>query len=133
MKVLFDSDALFAIYVSSDANHKKAISKLIEIEEQSARFYVTSLVLQETATVLSYKVNQKVAKDFLDSYQHIDPITIRLSIENEQNAWNIFKQQTKKGSSFIDCANIAIYQEFELDKIFTFDKFYQYQDQVVLV
>jgi hypothetical protein len=43
----------------------------------------------------------------------------------ETKAWYIFKQQTKKGTSFIDCANIAIYKHFKMDAIFSFDKIYK--------
>ena len=42
----------------------------------------------------------------------------------ETMTWKIFKRQTKKGTSFVDCANMAVIEKYKLDGIITFDEFY---------
>ncbi len=125
MKILFDSDILFALYVASDALHLKSKKDFQKYLAQKADFFITNLVLQETATVLSYKFGQRTALNFLKRVKNLGAKEIFVSQKATIKAWEIFQAQKKKGTSFIDCANIAVYQEFKLDKIFSFDKFYQ--------
>ena len=42
----------------------------------------------------------------------------------EEGGWKIFKAQTKKGISYVDCINLAVIQKFKFDGILSFDKFY---------
>ena len=44
--------------------------------------------------------------------------------ELDREAWKILKGQTKKGTFFIDCANLAALELYKLDKIASFDTFY---------
>ena len=41
-----------------------------------------------------------------------------------QRALDIFREQTKRGISLTDCANVAVMQRFGITSIFSFDKFY---------
>ena len=42
----------------------------------------------------------------------------------EQLTWDLFLKQSKKGTSFIDCANLTALSYYNFDKIFSFDQFY---------
>lgn len=124
MNILLDSDALFGLFVPHDAHHKtvKAIIKKNLIPQNS--FRVLNLVIQETATLISYKINQEVSLSFLENFSTLATHIITLTEVIERNAWDIFKKQTKKGTSFIDCANLATVEYYKLDGILTFDEFY---------
>lgn len=125
MRTLLDSDALFALYVASDFHHPKAKEIFKKLIEEKADTLITNLVFQETATVLSYRFGQKQAIDFLESFSKAGIGQIFVGEKLTAKAWKIFKDQLKKGTSFIDCANIAVCQENGADQIMSFDRFYQ--------
>jgi len=124
MKVLFDSDALFALYFVDDSNHLKA-KKILQTFSSKDELFATNLVLQESATVISRKVGQDQAIDFLRKLRITNAQEVFVNQKLTAKAWKIFKRQTKKSTSFVDCANLAIAHELKIDKIFSFDKFYQ--------
>lgn len=123
MKILIDSDALFALYFIDDTNHLKA-KKILGTFSKKDELFVTNLVLQESVTVISRKIGQKQALDFLKKFEKTNTREIFVDRTFTAKVWRIFKKQTKKATSFIDCANLAIAQELKIDKIFSFDKFY---------
>lgn len=125
MKVLLDSDALFALYSASDALHLKAREIFKTFLEKEEKLLVTNLVLQETATVISYRFGQNQAIEFLNSFERSGIEQIFVGEKITLKTWKIFKEQLKKGTSFVDCANVAVYKEGAADRIMSFDKFYQ--------
>ena len=122
MKILFDTDFLFALFVPHDAHHQA--SKHLAPRLKSSERFVSRLVIFETATVLSYKVGQQMAILFVKRLPSLGLNVIDVSIEIERRAWEIFTSQTKKGTSFVDCANLAIVEYYKLNGIATFDEFY---------
>lgn len=125
MKILFDSDALFALYVGSDQLHQKAKILLEKIMTQNMTCFVSNIVLQECVTVISYKIGQVEARDFLEKFESMPFDVICLDERIELESWKIFKTQKSNGVSFIDCSNIAFLQSMNLDCIFSFDHFYK--------
>ena len=125
MTILFDTDAFFALNISSDSNHAKARELLKSSSDSQNIFYVSNLVIQETATVLSHKANQKISLDFVSNIEKmpIEKIIVDQKIENK--SWEIFKNQHKNKISFIDCSNLAILENYKLDYVFSFDHFYR--------
>jgi predicted nucleic acid-binding protein len=123
MKVLINSDALFALYFIDDTNHLRA-KKILGAFSIKDELFVANLVLQESVTVISRKIGQKQALDFLKKFKKTNTREIFVDRKLTAKVWRIFKKQTKKSTSFIDCANLVIAQELKIDKIFSFDKFY---------
>lgn len=123
MKILVDSDALFALYFVDDASHLKA-KRILETFSRDDDFFATNLVLQESVTVISRKLGQKQALDFLEKFKKTNVREIFTNQKLTAKAWPIFRKQTKKGTSFVDCANVVAFKELKMDKIFSFDKFY---------
>jgi len=64
MRLLVDTDFLIALIKEDDKNHSEAIRKLEGIKD--AFIFITSFIVPKTATVLSYKVSQKSAKEFFE-------------------------------------------------------------------
>ena len=124
MKVLFDSDALFALYVATDVHHQKARRIFQDLLDKKTKLWVTNLVIQEVTTVVSYRLGQKQAKDFLNRFNKIGVKQIFVDQKLTAQAWEVFKQQKKRGTSFIDCANVAVCKELKINKIFSFDQIY---------
>ena len=124
MKYLLDSDFLFGLFVLKDPHHEKTKRVFKEIVESKESIFVLNLVIQETSTVLSRKINQKTALLFLERLSLLPIKIIRVDEELEAKAWNLFRGQTKKRISFIDCANLVSYESYKLDGILSFGDFY---------
>lgn len=124
MKILLDSDGLFGLYVPSDPYHKRATQLGLALAKKQSQFYVTNLVIQETATVLSRKVGQELAVRFVKNLPALGAHTVMVDEQIENMAWELFLKQAKKGTSFVDCANMAVVEHYKLDGILSFDGFY---------
>lgn len=123
MKYLVDSDFLYALYKPDDSNHQKAIK--IYKDKQNEELIVLNLVVQESTTLVSKRVDMSNAKSFYELVLKIVNKNIYLDIDLERDSWKIFLKQNKKGTSFIDCANLATYNKLKLDGILSFDEFYR--------
>jgi len=121
MRLLIDTDFLIALIKEDDKNHSRAISKLEGIKDSF--IFITPFTIPETATVLSYKVSQKSAKEFLKEARK-KFVELPLNEEIVALADKIFLAQNKKGISWIDCLNAATVKYYKLDGILSFDKFY---------
>lgn len=124
MKILLDSDALFGLFIPDDVHHKEATGLLEKCKNKEDLFFVLSSVIQETATVISHKRNHETSIRFLAQIGHLGATKLWLDEALEDAAWQVFEAQTKKGTSFIDCANLAAIRHYSIDKIFSFDRFY---------
>lgn len=121
--VLVDTDVLVASLVEFDLGHEKAVEIFRRLENEKRELIVLNLAVYEAATVISHRVGQETAVDFLDKVgqEHI----VFLDKKLEQRAREEFKNQTKKGTSFTDCANLALCKKLRTDSIFSFDLFYK--------
>lgn len=122
-KFLVDADALVALAKEDDSNHKKAL-KIAQVSS-GVSLYATPFTIPEATTVLSYKVSQKTAKQFLGQARQRKLIELKLTAQITQLADEVFLQQNLKGTSWIDCLNVATIKHYSLDGIFSFDKFYK--------
>lgn len=125
MNALLDSDILFSLYNSLDINHLKARKIFKKILREQTIFWTTNLVLQETVTVISNRLSQKDAVNFLERFWQINIKVFFINEKLTEKAWELFKKQLKNKTSFVDCANVIVYKELALDTLFSFDKFYQ--------
>lgn len=123
-KIVLDSNILVALYRLDDSTHQQAKEITRRLHEQGDTFVVLNLIVQESATVISMKVGQEEAKDFYQKRDRVIDQEIVLDDVLEGQAWRIFLRQLKKGTSFIDCANLAFIEKYKMDGILSFDKFY---------
>ncbi|CAN5314959.1 hypothetical protein BH10PAT1_BH10PAT1_1370 [soil metagenome] len=122
-KLLVDSDFLVALYKVDDFNHKKA-KMVFKKLEKDIKLVAINLVFQESATVVSKKMGMNDAKQFLDGLTKLITEKIDLDQSLQIEGWKIFMKQNKKGTSFIDCANLTAAISYKFDGILSFDKFY---------
>lgn len=122
--VFVDSDAFVALTKEDDGNHEKA-RQILKLLLDTGTFFLTSnYVFAETITVLSQRVSHKAALAFIKVAKPI--FLVRWVDEEIENiAIEIFKNQTSKNVSFVDCTNMAIMQKDRIDLIFSFDKIYR--------
>ena len=124
LKLLVDSDFLIANYRADDPSHNKATKVAIDLNKKRAKFYCLNLVVQESTTVISKKIGMDDARKFYSGLKNFVDIFVLLDERLEKRAWEIFLKQTKKGTSFVDCVNIAVVEKYNFDGILSFDKFY---------
>lgn len=123
-KILIDSDALFGIYKIKDPHHISSIKTYQRLRQSATPLYITNLVIYETATLLSYRISQPQAVQFLADIFKTDFHHIFITEQLAEKTLSLFLVQTKKRTSFVDCANAVVMKEFKIDKIFSFDEFY---------
>jgi predicted nucleic acid-binding protein len=124
-QVLIDSDAFVGWMVERDAHHQQARHIFHQLKERQSRLVTTSFVVAETVTVLSHRSGQPLARAFLDeAIEDGNFPFIFIARELYQQALEIFKKQSKKGTSVTDCANVAVARYFHIPTIFSFDKVY---------
>lgn len=125
MKVLIDSDAIFALNTPGDPNYKKGINIYQKLKEAKTTFYITNLVLSEIATLFSYRTSQAKAVKIIKKIFTGDFNQIFIDEDLSRKIWQFFFLQNRNRISFIDCANIVVLAELKIEKIFSFDKFYK--------
>jgi predicted nucleic acid-binding protein len=123
MKVLIDADALIALVKEDDTNHQRASKIAITLQDKNV--FISPLTIPEVAAVISHRMGHLAAKKLLQSTRQ-EPFTqIDLSPQLINKADQIFLAQNKKGISWPDCLNAAIFTQYKLDAIFSFDRFYK--------
>lgn len=124
MKLLIDSDFLVSLYKPDDSNHIRSTKIYRKIESETTSFAL-NIVFQEATTVISKRMNMYHARKFYNSINKLVTTKVYLDTSLEEKTWQIFLNQTKKGTSFVDCANLAALEYYKLDGILSFDEFYK--------
>lgn len=124
VRLLLDSDILVAAYKADDSNHERAVGVLANAYQGKVVFSVTNLVVQESATVISYQMGMDDARKYYLGIFSIAHEVIDVEAKLASVAWEVFLRQTKKGTSFVDCGNVAVIEGLKLDGILSFDGFY---------
>jgi len=123
MKYLVDSDFLISFSSNEDSNHLRSLD-IFKNLEKNTELFALNLVFQKSTTVVSKRFGMNRAKVFYEMVNKFINTTIVLDKFLEKEAWKIFLSQTKKGTSFVDCANLATVKKYNLDGILSFDEFY---------
>lgn len=124
-QILVDSDAFVGLLVKKDGHHEESSQLFSEIAAQGLSIITTSFVIAETATVLSHRVGQELARIFLDEVIEQGKFpTIFVTESLQQQATMLFKEQEDRGTSMTDCVNVALMRQLQLSTIFSFDAFY---------
>lgn len=122
MKVFIDTSAWIALYDKNDQYHNKAGKIWAEIINKKKQLYTTFDVLDETITLLRFRVGYKSSIDFGDSVFESKIINIiEIGTEFRVRAWGFYKKFSDKKLSLTDCTSFAVMSIFDITKAFTFD------------
>lgn len=124
-KILIDADAIIAATNTGDSNHTEALSIDAYIQNHGFKKYISNLVIYEIANVLSIRASQELAIEFLESIFMSDIEIIYIDEAHTYKTIQKFKTYIKKNISFVDCSNLILMEEYSIDAIFSFDKFYK--------
>ena len=133
VKVFVDADAFIALLKADDQNHSRATAIFQKLANQDTHFLTSNYAFAETVTVLSQRVGHRVAVEFIERIKADDSDfqMLWVSEDIEQKALELFKKQTSKNVSFMDCCHMACIRQYQLDAVFSFDHGYA-QNQVPL-
>ncbi len=126
--VLVDSDAFVGRFYPQDAHHAHSRRVFNALRAERRRLVTTNLVVFETATVLSHRTGQAAARRFIEDFIRQGKIDVIFITEDlQEEAIDLFLEQDKKGTSVVDCANVAVMRRFRIPMLFSFDKAYTRQ------
>ncbi len=128
MKLFVDTGAWFALNSRSDENHRTAAGFVRRFKKEPVLFYTTDYVVDETVTLLRFKVSHSQALVFLDFLTESSHVArVQVSSELVGRAEGIFRTYRDKLWSFTDCVSFAFMDELGLEEAFSFDQnFAQY-------
>jgi predicted nucleic acid-binding protein len=122
--VLVDSDAFVGRFYERDKHHPRAVALFEKFEKQRKVLVTTSAVVAETATVLSHREGQGLARVFLSIIRRSGLPIIHIDEKLHTEALTFFEEQEKRGTSFVDCANGIVAKTFAISQIMSFDEVY---------
>jgi predicted nucleic acid-binding protein len=120
-KILCDTDFLVAYLIENEPNHKKA-KKIIE-KYQDSNFIYSNLTKYELMTVLSSKLEQKLAVQALEIFEDIFTEEFEFDRSLEPEILGYYKTSKNKNQSFSDITCLVQAKHFKC-QIASFDKFY---------
>jgi predicted nucleic acid-binding protein len=123
-EILVDSDAFVGRFYTQDAHHRSSLELFAKYEERGTSLVTTSMVIAETATVLSHRSGQPIAREFLSIVERSELPIIHMDEDLQREALELFKAQETRGTSVVDCANVVVVRRFDIPKILSFDQFY---------
>ena len=118
--ILFDSDFVFSYFVKEQSTHKDAVN-IVE-KYSTAKYYISNLVRQELATVLSYKKKFLETRTVFYNLEKFEVKNVFIDSADEYSIWSMFWRY-EKSVSFIDVSNIYLAEKYGY-RIASFDKFY---------
>ncbi|NOG49628.1 MAG: type II toxin-antitoxin system VapC family toxin [Chloroflexi bacterium] len=122
---LIDSDTFVGLFLPDDALHTTVVRLFDQIERQFQRLATTNWVVAETATVLSNRDTQATAIKFLTMIEEGEIPVLPITEELERRTHSLFKEQTTKKTSMVDCSNVAVAKHYGISDMLAFDGFYE--------
>lgn len=123
-RIFIDTGAFMALEDKSDQYHEAAI----QFREQVLRkkwygLITTSYVLDETLTLIRFRLSIKASIDFSKKIRKSKVVKIvQVSREIEEKAWDIFERYDDKDFSFTDCVSFVVMREMGIKETFAFDE-----------
>ena len=132
MRLFVDTGAWFALNSRSDENHRTAAKFVHRFKKEAVLFYTTDYVVDETVTLLRFKVSYSQAVVFLDFVaQSANVARVQVTGELVGQAEEIFRTYTDKRWSFTDCVSFAFMDELGLEEAFCFDQNFAHYGKVL--
>ena len=128
MRLLVDTAAWVALNNRTDENHRAAVECVSRFKTEPVLFYTTDYIVDETVTLLRFKVSHSQALLFLGFLRTTANVTrVQVTDELIASAEGICRTYQDKRWSFTDCVSFAFMDETGLEDAFSFDKnFTQY-------
>jgi predicted nucleic acid-binding protein len=133
MKLFADTGAWCALYDRSDIHHARTSAFLKELKSQKTQLITSDYVLDESLTLLRFRVGHKEAVEF-GRWVLQSPLVKLINVDEKiwQAAWEIFVRYDDKDFSFTDCTSFTIMRQLGLRNAFAFDHDFEQAGFVML-
>jgi predicted nucleic acid-binding protein len=122
VKVFVDTGYYIALISRQDQWHAQASAAL----HPDLTIYTSSLVINETISLLQARGFLSIALDFLRETRHNTALRIVCAeAAIQRDAWELFGRWSGAGANAVDCVSFAIMQQFGIRKAFTFDRHFE--------
>lgn len=122
MKAFVDISAWLALNDSSDNFHREALARVDKIKTTNTALYTSDYAIDESLTIIRYRVSHKLAVLFGESVLTSGIVTVvSLTDEDRHAAREMFRRYDDKEFSFTDCTSFALMKRLHLGSAFTFD------------
>ena len=119
-RIFIDTSAWYAFIDKNDPDHKES-EKLYK--SNTKPLITSNFIFDETVTLLMSRLGFDIAVKFGESLKKSNFVNIiRITDEDEDNAWRIFLKYKNSGFSYTDCTSFAAMHRLKIDTAFTFDK-----------
>lgn len=133
MKILLDSSFIIAIFRKNDPLHQRAIKNRNILVNDC---YVSNGIISEVITILGQKTKDiklvRLAYNYMkDNFTVIDESDINMY---NDNVFAIFEKYNKNKFrlGFIDCSEVVIYKNYDLDYVVSFDGEFEKFEEIKL-
>ena len=121
--IFVDTGAFVARYIRQDSQHRSARRAWAEIDRSRTRCFTSSVVLDETCTLLGRRSTYAFAADRARALMGSAALTIlRPDAEDETAAVELFAKFADQRVSFTDCVSFVLMRRHRLERAFTFDR-----------
>ncbi|MBR5504587.1 MAG: type II toxin-antitoxin system VapC family toxin [Methanobrevibacter sp.] len=136
MKYFLDTSFILSLILDSDSNHEKAINLLNILNEDC---YINNNVLNEVLTLIGRKLNVFDAKEvyfaLIDSFTLLNEYNIN---DYNNKTFEIFEENIGENSkktklSFTDSSIILTMNEYDIDKLVSFDEEFKRINGITLI
>jgi len=123
-RIFIDTGAFLALEDESDQYHEAALQFREQVlRKKRYEMITTSYILDETLTLIRFRINIKASVDFSKEIRKSKVVKIvHVSREMEGKARDIFERYDDKDFSFTDCVSFVVMWEMGIKEAFAFDE-----------
>jgi len=123
-RIFIDTGAFLALEDESDQYHEAALQFREQVlRKKRYEMITTSYILDETLTLIRFRINIKASVDFSKEIRKSKVVKIvHVSREMEGKARDIFERYDDKDFSFTDCVSFVVMWERGIKEAFAFDQ-----------
>jgi len=124
LTAIIDTGIFFAYYSLKDKHHLDSLAIMIHVlEGKWGKPYITNHILDETLTILKYRISPETAKAFVEALIESGVLEVlHIDEEIERKSLEMFKQNIdRKGFSYTDAITVITIRDFNIKTLLTYD------------
>lgn len=133
-KILIDSSFIIALFRKNDSLHEKTIKNKDILNKNEC--YITNGILAEVMTIIGQKTKDSSLVRLVYNYMKDNFIILNESDINmyNDNVFAIFEKYNKNNFKlgFIDCSQVIVHNNFNLDYIVSLDQGFKLFEEIEL-
>ena len=130
IRIFVDTGAWFAYANRRDPDHKRVRH---QVRAFQGRLVTSNFVFDETLTFCLYRLGHRVAAKVGATLQRPDVVDlVRITPEDDQQAWSLFLARPDKMYSYTDCTSFVLMRRLSIRQALSLDADFQREGFEVL-